>query len=378
MRRSPNNMKKIELINKAEELGFEDIGFASAESFESQREILTSRKDEYSWLVSKGTDIFNGVDPKNFMQDAATIVVLIDVYFKESFPTKLEGHFGRTYLDDDRVTKGQLYQRIKKFRGFLRDNGIESKIPFNMPHRLSAARAGLGTFGKNNFFYSNKVARKSSWITPIPIIINHEFAPDKPTIEVGCPDWCKNTCIISCPTGALRKPNTVDPRKCISYLSYYEEGINPMELREPMGLYVYGCDRCQNVCHRNQAWLSMDLPLNKRVKAKMDDFELTKLLHMSKQFYKSNIWPHMFYMSYNDLWRWKMNVARAMGNTHDRKYIPELIKAFRENKDERVQGMIAWALGNLGGEKSKEALNHFLSSSEGLVKDEITNALDKI
>ncbi len=85
----------------------------------------------------------------------------------------------------------------------------------------------------------------------------------------------------------------------------------------------------------------------------------------------------MFYMSYNDIWRWKMNVARAMGNTHDRKYIPELIKAFGENKDKRVQGMIAWALGNLGGEKSKEALSLFLSSSEGLVKDEITNALDK-
>ncbi|GAI40792.1 unnamed protein product, partial [marine sediment metagenome] len=88
-------MKKKELINKAVELGFEDIGFTSAESFESQREILISRKDEYSWLLSKGTDIFNGVDPKIFMPDAKTIVVLIDVYFKESFPTELEGHFGR-------------------------------------------------------------------------------------------------------------------------------------------------------------------------------------------------------------------------------------------------------------------------------------------
>jgi len=73
-----------------------------------------------------------------------------------------------------------------------------------------------------------------------------------------------------------------------------------------------------------------------------------------------------------------MNVARAMGNTHDRKYIPELIKAFGENKDKRVQGMIAWALGILGGEESKKALNYFFSRNEGLVKDEITNALDKI
>jgi len=371
-------MRKVELIKKAEELGFEDIGFTLAEPFDSQREILISRKEEYSWLVSKGTDVFKGIEPKNFMPDAKTIVVLIDVYFSKSFPTELEGHFGRTYLDDDRMTKGQLYQRIKKFRGFLRENGIESKVPFNMSHRLSAARAGLGTFGKNNFFYSNRVARKSSWVTPIPIIINYEFPPDKPTIKVDYPEWCRNTCIISCPTGALRKPNTVDPRKCISYLSYHGEGITPKELREPMGLYVYGCDRCQNVCPRNQAWLAKDLPPNKRVIAKMGDFELKKLLHMNKKYYKSIIWPHMFYMSYNEIWRWKMNVARAMGNTRDSKYVPELIKTFEENRDERVQGMIAWALGMLGGENSKEALNAFLSGSEGLVRDEITDALDKI
>jgi epoxyqueuosine reductase len=99
---------------------------------------------------------------------------------------------------------------------------------------------------------------------------------------------------------------------------------------------------------------------------------------MDKKYYKSIIWPHMFYMSYNDIWRWKMNVARAMGNTHDRNYVPELILAFGENKDERVKGMIAWALGNLGGEKSKEALKTFLSNSEGLVVDEVTNALSKL
>lgn len=371
-------MQKEDIIRKAKELGFDDIGFTTAEPFETQQKIFLSRRDEYSWLISKGIDVFKGVDPKNLMRDAKTIIVLIDVYFKQSFPSILEGHFGRTYLDDDRMTKGQLYQRIKTFRGFLRENGIDSRVPFNIPHRLSAARAGLGTFGKNNFLYSNKVARKSSWITPIPVVIDQEFTPDEPLIKIGCPQWCKNTCISSCPTGALRKANTIDPRKCISYLTYYGEGSTPIELREPMGLYVYGCDRCQNVCPRNQAWLAADLQLNKRVEAKMEDFELRRLLHMTKNEYKKKIWPHMFYISYNDLWRWKMNVARAMGNTYDQKYVPDLIKAFEENDDERVLGMIAWALGKLGGKESKQALNSFLSNSSGLVKDEINFALDKI
>jgi epoxyqueuosine reductase len=40
---------------------------------------------------------------------------------------------------------------------------------------------------------------------------------------------------------------------------------------------------------------------------------------MDKPYFEARIWPHMFYMSYDDIWRWKMNVARVMGNTLDPK-----------------------------------------------------------
>ena len=180
-------MEKSEVIKKALELGFEDIGFTTMEPFESQKEILDSRKEEYAWALKAGIALIKGLDPKNILHDGKSIIVLIDVYFKEGFPSGLEGYFGRAYLDDDRMTKGQLYQRLKAFRSYLRDNGIDSRAPFNIPHRLTAARAGLGTFGKNNFLYSNRIARKSSWISPIPLIVDYEFEPDETTIEVGCP-----------------------------------------------------------------------------------------------------------------------------------------------------------------------------------------------
>ena len=368
-------MNKEVVIKKALDLGFDDIGFTSVDPFNSQKDILNSRKEEYNWTFEKGLDLKKGLDPKNVLTNAKSIIVLIEIYFREAYPNVLEGHFGRAYLDDDRMTKGQLYQRIKAFRSYLRDNGIDSRAPFYIPHRLTAARAGLGTFGKNNFLYSNKVARKSSWISPIPIVVDFEFLPDEPTLKVGCPDWCKNTCIISCPTGALRKPRTIDPRKCISYLTYYGKGITPKELREPMGIWIYGCDRCQNVCPRNRAWLANKLPPNKRVIAKINDFSLVNLLHMSKRVYRTDIWPHMFYMSYNEIWRWKMNVARAMGNTLDPKYIQELVRAFNENKDDRVKGMIAWSLGRIGGKESKNFLEDFLKNANGIVKEEIFQAL---
>ncbi len=85
----------------------------------------------------------------------------------------------------------------------------------------------------------------------------------------------------------------------------------------------------------------------------------------------------MFYMADKDLWRWKMNVARAMGNSRDEGYIPGLLTAFRNHEDERVLGMIAWAMGRIGGPKAKKALNDILAKSDGLVREEILCALEK-
>ena len=85
----------------------------------------------------------------------------------------------------------------------------------------------------------------------------------------------------------------------------------------------------------------------------------------------------MFYMSDKDLWRWKMNVARAMGNSRDEDYIPDLLTAFGNNDDERVLGMMAWAMGRIGGPKAKKALNDLLPGRDGLVREEILLALEK-
>ena len=81
-------------------------------------------------------------------------------------------------------------------------------------------------------------------------------------------------------------------------------------------------------------------------------------------------------MSDNDIWRWKMNVARAMGNSLDAEHVPDLIRAFGDNEDERVLGMIAWALGRIGGGKARSALSGFLTSNDGSTRTEILQALE--
>ncbi len=368
-------LSRIDIVNKALELGFADIGFTTAEPFDTQKELLLERQEEYGWVGRMGLDLINGTDPKNILPEARSIIVLIEAYFREAYPSQLERHFGRCYLDDDRVTKDGLSVRIKAFRSFLTQDGINSKVPFNLPHRVAAARAGLGTFGKNTLFYSDKAVLKGSWVLPVALVVDREFEPGTPNYEVACPDWCRNSCISACPTGALKGPRRIDPRRCISYLSYFGDGLTPRELREPMGMWVYGCDRCQNVCPRNAPWLGRDLPINRKVEAKVDAFELRKLLHMDSSYFTEKIWPHMFYMSSEDLWRWKMNAARAMGNSLNPEYVPDLVRAYGENDDFRVRAMIAWALGRIGVNKACEALQGFFLQSQGELKEEIEHAL---
>ena len=363
-----------DIIGESRRLGFGDVGFTTAEPFTAHLDYLRSHQAEYGWVEKAGLALLDGTDPKTVLPAAKSIIVLLELYFREAFPVSLESHFGRCYLDDDRMTRDGLAPRIKAFRDFLRRDGIDSKVPFNLLHRVAAARAGTGTFGKNCLFYAGRTARKSSWVLPITVVVDHEFVPDEPTLRMGCPDWCRNACIAACPTKALQGNGTIDPRKCISYLTYFGKKITPRELREPMGMYVYGCDRCQNVCPRNLPWLSQTLPINQRVAAKANDFEITTLLHMDRGFFESRIWPHMFYLSPDDLWKWKMNVARVMGNSRDECYVPDLVRAWHETGDERVRGMIAWALGRIGGQRAKDALESFLNVSEGMVREEIEAA----
>ena len=372
-------VSKQEIIEQAKKAGFRDIGITTAEPFEDHKKVLSSRQEEYGWADTVGLDLQNGTDPRIILPSARSVIVLIESYFDEAFPHRMESHFGRCYLDDDRVTRDGLAKKIKAFRSFLRENGIDSKVPFNLPHRAAAARAGLGTFGKNCLLYSNRVARQSSWILPIAVVVDAELEPDEPTTGNGCPKWCRNACIAACPTRALKGDGTIDPKKCVSFLTYFGNAITPLELREPMGLYIYGCDRCQNVCPRNAAWIAEEKPMNAKVFQKADAFDLSTLLHMNKTYFESHIWPHMFYIPYERIWLWKMNVARVMGNTRDEKYIPDLRKAFQENPDSRVRGMAAWAMGRIGGKEARAVLTELseaLKAAEEDVQKEINNALE--
>ena len=167
----------------------------------------------------------------------------------------------------------------------------------------------------------------------------------------------------------------MNPLKCIPYNTYYATGITAMELRQPMGRWIYGCDRCQAVCPRNEPWMNQVLPENGPLMERAHDFELDSLLAMSEKHYVEKVWPLAFYISKDNVAKWHMNAARALGNLGDRGHVPLLAQNLKDNDSEIVRGMCAWALGRLGGGAARKALESRRQAEEGLVKDEIESAL---
>jgi len=366
---------KKDIIGKAREIGFEDIGFTGVEPFNSQLEFLDNPDAHYGWTGKAGLPLKESIDPSTVLEGCKSIIVLLYSYLQSSIPVSLTGNFGRCYINDDRVTQDGLALKTKEFRNYLKENGINSKLSRGMPDKLAAARAGVGTFGKNCLLFAGRGASGSSFIFPLVIVTDTDFEPDTPSIKTGCPSWCRSACIAACPTRALLGNGKIDSQRCISYLTYYGEGLTPMELREPMGMYIYGCDRCQNVCPRNHPGLSVQLPDDQKLSVMSENFAPEKLLRMDKKYFETYIWPRMFYISYKNIWKWKMNTARAMGNSLDKKYIPDLLRAVREEDDQRVRAMAVWSLGRIGGEDAVNALKLFSGDSSEIVKQEVEMAL---
>jgi epoxyqueuosine reductase len=143
-----------------------------------------------------------------------------------------------------------------------------------------------------------------------------------------------------------------------------------------MGTWVYGCDRCQEVCPRNQLWMNQVLPENGPLMQRVPDFALGKLLTMDDAHYVNKVWPLTFYISRKKAAKWQMNAARALGNQGDRGNVPLLIQSLNDSPHEIVRGMCAWSLGRLGGARARAALEASRSDENDLVRTEIEQALE--
>ncbi len=362
------------------DLGYSKAGITTADSFPDYIAELKLRYEMYAWYIKGAYQPIIGADPRSVMPSAKSIVALVYDASKEAFPEKLVGKIGRLYQARCYLAPRHRINGARRqlMREFLEKNGCQVAPRLVVPERLSAARAGVVTYGKNNFAFAEGIG---SFILITAFVVDAQLDYDEPTIELKCPPKC-TACIEACPTGALYQPLKMDPRRCIAFNTFmtqddYLEGVTsyvPPEIREKMGTWIHGCDICQEVCPRNQKRLKARLPQNEFLVRMAQDFELTKLLNLSDEFYTKRVQPLMYnYM--RDKKYFQRNAAIALGNTGDPTFIPDLAQAMRDPAA-LVRGYTAWALGRIGGNRAKEVLEaSLLRETDESAKKEIQAAL---
>lgn len=112
-----------------------------------------------------------------------------------------------------------------------------------------AAAAGLGWVGKHTNLINQQ---QGSWFFLGEILLDLDLQADPPA-----PDLCGTCtrCLDACPTQAFPQAGVLDANKCLSYLSIEHKGPIPEEYHAAMGLNLYGCDICQDVCPWNNGRL---------------------------------------------------------------------------------------------------------------------------
>ena len=342
------------------DLGYSKAAVTTADPFPEYIAELKSRYQMYSWFIEGPRQLMKGAEPRSLMPEAKSIVVVAHDFYKTSFPEELLGRVGRLY--QARAYGAPPYRlngaRRRLMKDFLEKNGCKVLADPTIPARLSAARAGVVTYGRNTFAFAEGIG---SFIVISTFLVDKELKYDKPTMEVKCPPKCK-VCIDACPTAAILEPLKMNPFRCIAFNTFTTQdgrtgGISsyiPPDIREKMGGWIHGCDICQEVCPRNQKKLKAFLPPDEFLTKIAKDFDLAKLLKLPDEFFAKTIQPLMYnYISEKKYFQ--RNAAIAMGNSGNSSFMPVLAESTKD-PDGMVRGYVAWALGKIGGTQARRIL----------------------
>jgi epoxyqueuosine reductase len=347
----------------AMQIGIDKIGFATADPFHELKERLLEHRAKGYESGFEEPDIEKRIDPRLSLAGARSLIAIAIAYQSKlenppkSKPGAYRGILSRSAWGTD--YHHVLREKLQKLEAFIRqlEPGAEvvSMVDTGaLSDRAVAERAGLGWVGKNTLMITPEFG---SWVFLGELITNLPLPPDTP-VEEGCGDC--NICVDACPTGALVQGGQLNAQRCVAYLTQVKDFI-PDEFRGKIGNRLYGCDTCQTVCPHNRgkhfAHHSEFQP----------DPELAKPLLIPLLSISNKEFQQTFGKT-SSAWRGKKPIQRnaILGLAHfkDRSAVPELIRLLQHDPRPVIRGTAAWALGKIGGDEAKEALERAKEQEE--------------
>jgi len=188
---------------------------------------------------------------------------------------------GRDYHKLMRKRLQQLAKKIEKEIGEFGYRAFADSAP--VLERALAEKSGLGWIGKNTMLINKKAG---SWFFLGELFTDIPLPIDKIEPPVSHCGSC-HACLDICPTNAFVAPNSLDARRCISYLTIELRTSIPLELRPLMGKRIFGCDDCQLICPWNKfTQPSQEIDFSPR--HSFDDIQLLELFNWSEEEFENN------------------------------------------------------------------------------------------
>ena len=288
-------------------------------------------------------------DPDGMLQGVCSVVMLATDHPRPEAAATADGS-GRVaaYARGDDYHP-LLRRRVNDLGAWLearvpgcRTRGVVDSAPFS--EREFGWLAGLGWFGKNCLLI-DPVAGSYFLLTAL---LTDLSLPVAEPIRVDHCGTC-TACLDACPTGAFVAPRLLDAGRCISGITIEQRGPVSAALRPLMGVWVFGCDVCQEVCPWNRrAPGSAEPALQPRDGA--GGLELASLLGLDDTAFRERFRGSAILRAKRaGLIR---SAAIALGNRPDLAAAAALVAAL-DDADSIVRGAVAWALGRwlaAGGE----------------------------
>jgi epoxyqueuosine reductase len=356
-------------------IGLDALAVTSAAPFAAEAAILRERSaaDLYPAFITR--NLAQRCDPTVVLPGCRSVIVAALSYHSReepSEPSRRSGYVARYAQCDD--YHQVLYAKLQLLAEFLTPHAPDShryKIQVdNGPclERAAALRAGLGWQGKNNLLY---VPGLGSWVV-LGILLTNITLPHQVLSPQSRCGSCER-CLKSCPTDALVGPYTIDPQRCLAYITQMP-GLIPHTYRKLMGARLWGCDTCQLVCPHNAK-----LPVRRHAEwgEPLKTPDLIALLQMSPAEFTAQFGRTALH------WRGvktlRRNAAIVLGNLGDREAVGALAAQVRHHPSPIQRAVCAWALGEIGGESARSSLSQALQHErEPQVRAEIQTALAAI
>ena len=354
-----SSLKQI-ITEIAFDLDFDAVGITVADDLDASNEHFLSWREagfaaDMNYLLRENPI---NAKPKQILDGAKSVISLLVNYYTEP-PFDPGADYGRVAayavgVDYHKV----LRKKIKQFQGRIEKDfgdhfvskGFSDSVP--LLEKSFARNSGLGFFGKNTLIINKPFG---SYFFLCELISNLEIEPT--VVQNGTCGNCTR-CIDVCPTNALgidglQKTPLLDSRLCISYLTIENKGAIPLELREKIGHWIFGCDLCQVVCPYNKKIKSTSWEEFKPTSGMGHYLNLKEILSIKSdsEFHEKFCHTSLTRPKRKGLLR---NAIVVAGNRQSEEALPELIWLSENEPDPIIREHVLWALSKYEDRKAKK------------------------